>query len=282
MALNPGPFSRPASSGVSGLVNTIAQSFQGVKTFLASLVAAAGLEVQSAALHVTGAPSGLTAGAHAWMGSYNGSSAAALWLGNASTSPSASNYSILAYAGGGLFLNAPPNNPITFAHNAVSIGTLSSTGVFTLGTTTLNNGNVTLSKSSAPVFIYAAGSSGTTETVRLVAQRGDAALKCVVAGTEQASPNAAAVLFQTAKGVVTTASDAGNGTLTGLRALGDGTVECTDTLGLNTNGSARPAANAANRGRLWYSKSADGVADTVEMCMKSAGDTYSWKVIATG
>lgn len=46
--------------------------------------------------------------------------------------------------------------------------------------------------------------------------------------------------------------------------------------------TARPTANAANRGVVWYSKSAGGAADTIEVCLKSAADTYSWKVIQTG
>lgn len=182
-----------ASDAADGIVNRIAQSFDGAKTFLSALVAAAGLEVQSLALHVTGAPSGLTAGAHAWMGSYNGSSAAALWLGNAGASPGASNYTVLSFSGGGAFWNAPANNGHTWSHNAVAIATLTSTGVHT--------------------------------TAEYVA---------------------------------------------------------TNTLQLNTGGNARPTANAANRGKLWYSKSANGVADTIEVCLKSAGDTYSWVTLATG
>lgn len=55
-----------------------------------------------------------------------------------------------------------------------------------------------------------------------------------------------------------------------------------NTVHLNTAGTARPTANAANRGTLWYSKSANGAADTVEICLKSAADTYSWVTIATG
>jgi hypothetical protein len=50
----------------------------------------------------------------------------------------------------------------------------------------------------------------------------------------------------------------------------------------NEGGVARPTANAANRGCLWYSKSAAGAADTVQICLKSAADTYSWVTIATG
>ncbi|MHB1065428.1 MAG: hypothetical protein ACYC1Z_13235 [Georgenia sp.] len=54
------------------------------------------------------------------------------------------------------------------------------------------------------------------------------------------------------------------------------------TVQLNTGGNARPAASATTRGTLWYSKSAASAADTVEICLKSAADTYSWVVISTG
>jgi hypothetical protein len=53
-------------------------------------------------------------------------------------------------------------------------------------------------------------------------------------------------------------------------------------LQLNPGGAARPTADASNRGTLWYSKSANGSADTVQICLKSAADTYSWVTIATG
>ena len=56
----------------------------------------------------------------------------------------------------------------------------------------------------------------------------------------------------------------------------------TSTLQLGTAGTARPTANAASRGTLWYSLSAGGAADTIQMCLKSAADTYSWVTISTG
>lgn len=55
-----------------------------------------------------------------------------------------------------------------------------------------------------------------------------------------------------------------------------------DLIRLNPAGVARPTADAANRGTVWYSKSAGGAADTVQICLKSAADTYSWVTIATG
>lgn len=47
-------------------------------------------------------------------------------------------------------------------------------------------------------------------------------------------------------------------------------------------GGTKPTAAAGVRGTMWYSKAAAGVADTIEVCLKSAADTYSWKVIQTG
>ena len=45
---------------------------------------------------------------------------------------------------------------------------------------------------------------------------------------------------------------------------------------------ALPSASAALRGALFVVRGAGGVADTMQVCLKSAADTYSWKVIQTG
>lgn len=55
-----------------------------------------------------------------------------------------------------------------------------------------------------------------------------------------------------------------------------GSVKAGVNVQLNTSGAARPTANAANRGTLWYSKSGAGVADTLEICLKDAADAYAW------
>ena len=44
----------------------------------------------------------------------------------------------------------------------------------------------------------------------------------------------------------------------------------------------RPAASVSVRGMLWVTQNGAGVADTVEICLKSSADTYSWVTIATG
>lgn len=43
-----------------------------------------------------------------------------------------------------------------------------------------------------------------------------------------------------------------------------------------------PTAAATLRGALFVVQGAAGTADTLQVCVKSAADTYSWKTIATG
>lgn len=53
------------------------------------------------------------------------------------------------------------------------------------------------------------------------------------------------------------------------------------TVVLATTG-ALPTAAAALRGALFVVRGATGVADTLQVCLKSSADAYSWKVLATG
>jgi hypothetical protein len=50
---------------------------------------------------------------------------------------------------------------------------------------------------------------------------------------------------------------------------------------LSTAG-AKPAAGASYRGMLFVVQGAGGVADKLQVCLKSAADTYSWVDIVTG
>lgn len=50
---------------------------------------------------------------------------------------------------------------------------------------------------------------------------------------------------------------------------------------LSTNG-ALPPASAALRGAVFVVRGGVLAADTLQVCLKSALDTYSWKVIAAG
>ena len=45
---------------------------------------------------------------------------------------------------------------------------------------------------------------------------------------------------------------------------------------------ALPTASASLRGALFVVRGATGVADTLQVCLKSSADSYSWKVLATG
>lgn len=53
------------------------------------------------------------------------------------------------------------------------------------------------------------------------------------------------------------------------------------TVILATTG-ALPPASASVRGAFFVFRGATGVPDTLQVCLKSALDTYSWKVLATG
>lgn len=44
---------------------------------------------------------------------------------------------------------------------------------------------------------------------------------------------------------------------------------------------ARPTCDSSTRGRIHYEAGGAGVADTVEMCGKSAADAYDWQALAT-
>ncbi len=61
-----------------------------------------------------------------------------------------------------------------------------------------------------------------------------------------------------------------------------------EVLRIDANGlrfltqSARPAASSSIRGLMYYTISAGGVTDKIEICMKSAADTYNWITIVTG
>lgn len=47
-------------------------------------------------------------------------------------------------------------------------------------------------------------------------------------------------------------------------------------------GAAAPTCDSTRRGMRHYTRSAAGVTDTEEVCMKSAADTYSWRTVITG
>lgn len=46
--------------------------------------------------------------------------------------------------------------------------------------------------------------------------------------------------------------------------------------------AALPSADASRRGDALFVEGGSGVADTLYACLKAAGGSYSWKLIATG
>jgi hypothetical protein len=57
----------------------------------------------------------------------------------------------------------------------------------------------------------------------------------------------------------------------------DGVVYLTG-MQLNTNSATKPTCNATNRGTIWYTPGAMGVADTFEKCHKDAANVFAWVV----
>lgn len=198
--ITPGPFSRLATSLVSGLVSIAAQTFAGVKTFTSALIASAGIQVAS-------------------LFNTNGTGASDVGVKVGFSTPDGS---------------------VNSAAKPLSVRTgIGGTEVEKLWCDKdggLNN---------VGGYFYGASSN---QWVRI---NGTVGIQLYVSGWT-----------------------AGMGA--------DGQFFIAGTLQLNTTGSARPTANAANRGKFWYSRSASLSADTVEVCLKSAADTYSWVTIATG
>jgi hypothetical protein len=47
------------------------------------------------------------------------------------------------------------------------------------------------------------------------------------------------------------------------------------------NGVSQPSCVSGIRGTIWYTSSAGGAADKIEICAKAAADTYAWRSMAT-
>ena len=66
--------------------------------------------------------------------------------------------------------------------------------------------------------------------------------------------------------------------------VGIGTTSPTQKLEINggmrlNTATAKPTCDAGIRGTLWYVQGGAGVADTVEACIKNAGDSYLWQTL---
>lgn len=97
-------------------------------------------------------------------------------------------------------------------------------------------GAIALLRANGPLNLYAGGTTGITETIRLIGQRADDGLKSVVVGTESASPHKNAVVCRVAKGVGTAANDTANGVPL-LDVFGDGRVESITGASISPRGS---------------------------------------------
>lgn len=190
-ASNPSP-PGPASATAAGLVNLAVQTFAGVKTFAATLIASAG--VQLGLLFNTNGS-----------GSSDVVVKAGTSLADASVNAAAKLLSVRTGLNGGTEVES-----VYIKKGAIVGG--GGGDCLRFSTTSVELLTTYMARLSAPFILYAAGTSAITETVRLIGARGDANLKCVTLGTEQASPNADCVLTQFAVAITTASSDAGNGT----------------------------------------------------------------------
>jgi hypothetical protein len=50
-------------------------------------------------------------------------------------------------------------------------------------------------------------------------------------------------------------------------------------LNVNTTPAAQPACDATKRGYLWFTQSATGVKDALQVCAKDASNAYAWRTL---
>ena len=72
----------------------------------------------------------------------------------------------------------------------------------------------------------------------------------------------------------------GNAGVTEVQAGMGGTAKVT-AKGMQYKTGTRPTCDSSSKGTIWYVAGGAGVADTIEMCGKSAADTYSWVALGT-
>lgn len=225
------PSSPPNASGSArGLVSTVAQTFAGAKTFLARIVATLGITSGAARLDLrSDLGAGSTdvcsvVGSTVADASVNGS--AKLWSGRTGVGGTEVEYWAFTKVFNGFI-------------SPIGIGALSSAAAplqLSVG------GSSFVTALSRPLFLYAAGGSAITETVRIVGQRADAGLKCVVVGTEQATPDATCELFRVAKSIASAGNDAANGTAIARFIGPEGRLDRS-----GTDSSASPGAATINK-----------------------------------
>jgi hypothetical protein len=242
--MTPSPFSRLASGAVSGLLSGLAQTIAGIKTFTSVIIASAG--VQTASVFST-----------------NGAGAGDVVLKVGTTQADAS-----------------VNDAATLWSLVTGLGTGSEVQRFSL-TKTRAKVVAEAGTTFANPVVWFDTSAGIRQNIiqfgsGLTSLSWEFALGLFSGPYAQMSARSGMYLSMPFFNPLTpNATDLGSAVNHYKSIFLGGTTQ------LGIAGTAQPPANATNRGTLWYSRSAGGAADTVEMCMKSAADTYSWVVIAT-
>lgn len=106
-----------------------------------------------------------------------------------------------------------------------------------------------------------------------------AAVPIVIAGRQADGASSVGVVLRTNSNLTTSGAK-----IVSVRNNVSTEVASIDKDGLlrvNAANAAKPTCNATNRGRIYYSDGAAGVADTFEVCGKDAADVYAWKAIVT-
>lgn len=283
-ASNPSP--PPDASGtIRGLVNTLAQTFAGVKTFVAAAVFSAG--VQLGLLFNT-----------------NGTLSTDIVIKEGTSQPDGSVHANAKIWSARTGIGGTEVESVYVKKGAVVGG--GGGDCLRFSTTSVELLTTYMARLSAPFILYAAGTSAITETVRLIGSRGDANLKCTTFGTEQASPNADCVLSQFAVGITTASNDAGNGTAR-ARVLASGRIDQRGTVsatvgndtqnnpkGVNTLASGATTVTITNSlvtasswvditfhadpgGRVWVTRAAGSFTVNVSAA-PGANAPFSWEV----
>ena len=315
MDLLASPFSRPASPTVPGLVSTLAQVFGGPKTFQDGIVGAPKLGVTALLAAVADYSTLLSirtgiGATETELAKFTkpGAFGAVLVLDQRSTAHVGALGIVNSGVGDtGIFWEGGHSS----GGNSMGLGSQLSRGLLTSSTNRsqswyVNSGAYSTSQRS--VYDWDAAEDLTQRTLpfaRFASDAGHTAdLLRVYKGASQAFAidNNGSLKFGTAAGLAKLiGASAGNVyvqiddingvngynnghqfSLTGAGFGNNTSMYCGTTFQLGTQGGARPAADVNSRGKLWYSRSAGGAADTLEVCLKSAADTYSWKTISTG
>lgn len=250
-----------ASATLRGLVSLVAQTFAGVKTFTSAIIASSGIQLASL-----------------WNTNGTGASDVCVKVGtnvaDGSVNAGAKIASFRTGIGGSeveyAYLLKSGKFVVVLGAQGIDINGGSGTaGLTHNGTGFTMNSRCTNLEYWQGTLYYHTGTGFSLEAASCVRLGSDAAdgPTAVAASSESTSAwsNAGAKLHRFRNNTTDVAY-----------------IDLNGAIQLNVAGAARPAASAALRGTIWYTKSAGGVADTLSVCLKSAADTYAWVTISTG